>query len=86
LGFDLGERRDATLRASRGQTDIAINALTVEILSPAETELDRSMRSISSAGRSTRGKQSGKLAAAERSALNQALAKALAFKDAGKMA
>jgi hypothetical protein len=31
------------------------------------------------------GAQSGKLSATERSALNQALAKALAFKDAGKM-
>jgi hypothetical protein len=31
------------------------------------------------------GVRSGKLSAAERSALNQALAKALAFRDAGKM-
>ena len=43
------------------------------------------MRSISSASRATRGARSGKLTAAERSALNQALAKALAFRDAGKM-
>jgi hypothetical protein len=43
------------------------------------------MRSVSSTGRSPRGEQSGKLSAAERSALNQALAKALAFRDAGKM-
>ena len=43
------------------------------------------MRSVSSTGRSPRGEQSGKLSAAERSALNQALAKALAFKDARKM-
>jgi hypothetical protein len=32
-----------------------------------------------------RGLRSGKMSAAERSALNQALAKALAFRDAGKM-
>ena len=31
------------------------------------------------------GVRSGKLSATERSALNQALAKALAFRDAGKM-
>jgi len=43
------------------------------------------MRSISSAGRAARGGGSGKLSAAERSALNKALAKALAFRDAGKM-
>ena len=43
------------------------------------------MRSISSAGRAARGARSAKLSAAERSALNQALAKALAFRDAGKM-
>jgi hypothetical protein len=43
------------------------------------------MHSTSSAARSARGAPSGKLSAAERSALNQALAKALAFRDAGKM-
>ena len=43
------------------------------------------MRSISSAGRAARGARSAKLSAAERSALNQALAKALAFRDAGKL-
>jgi hypothetical protein len=43
------------------------------------------MRSISAAARNPRSAQSGKLYAAERSALNQALAKALAFRDAGKM-
>jgi hypothetical protein len=43
------------------------------------------MRSTSSGARTTRGGRSGKLSAIERSALNQALAKALAFKDAGKM-
>jgi len=42
------------------------------------------MRSPSAAARSTRGAP-GKLSAAERSALNQALAKALAFGDASKM-
>jgi hypothetical protein len=40
---------------------------------PAATSADRAARS-------------GKLSAAERSALNQALAKALAFRDAGRMA
>jgi hypothetical protein len=43
------------------------------------------MRSISAVARSARGARSGKLSAAKRSALNQALAKALAFRDAGKM-
>jgi len=44
------------------------------------------MRSISSASRATRGARSAaRLSAAERSALNKALAKALAFRDAGKM-
>ena len=44
------------------------------------------MRSMSPVGRTVRGARPGKLSAAERSALNQALAKALAFRDAGKMA
>jgi hypothetical protein len=44
------------------------------------------MRSIPSAGRTARGTGPEKLSAAKRSALNQALAKALAFRDAGKMA
>jgi hypothetical protein len=43
------------------------------------------MRSVPAAARSARGARSGKPSAAERSALNQALAKALAFRDAGKM-
>ena len=43
------------------------------------------MRSTPSAGRTARGTAPGRLSAAERSALNQALAKALAFRDAGKM-
>ena len=43
------------------------------------------MRSTPSAARTARGDGSGKLSAAERSALNKALAKALAFRDAGKM-
>jgi hypothetical protein len=43
------------------------------------------MRSISAATRTARGARSGKLSVAERSALNQALAKALAFRDAGKI-
>jgi hypothetical protein len=43
------------------------------------------MRSASSAGRAARGTRLGKLSASERSAFNQALAKALAFRDAGKM-
>jgi hypothetical protein len=43
------------------------------------------MRRISTAARNPRSAQSGKLSAAERSSLNQALAKALAFRDAGKM-
>ena len=43
------------------------------------------MRSMSAAARGARGARSGKLSAAERSSLNQALAKALAFRDAGKM-
>src|SRR4029077_20789298 len=43
------------------------------------------MRNISAAPRSSRGARSEKLSAAERSSLNQALAKALAFKDSGKL-
>jgi hypothetical protein len=43
------------------------------------------MPSISSAGRAVRGARSEKLSPAERSGLNQALAKAFAFRDAGKM-
>ena len=39
----------------------------------------------SSVGSGTPVAPSGKLSAVERSALNQALAKALAFRDAGKM-
>jgi hypothetical protein len=42
------------------------------------------MRSAPIATRTGRDARSGKLSPAERSALNQALAKALAFKDAGK--
>ena len=44
------------------------------------------MRSSSSGTRTAPGARSGKLSAAERSALNQALAKAVAFRVAGKMA
>lgn len=44
------------------------------------------MRRISSADRTAPSARSGRLSAGERSALNQALAKALAFRDAGKMA
>ena len=43
------------------------------------------MRSTPPAPRAARGTRSEKLSAAERSALNQALAMALAFRDAGKM-
>ena len=43
------------------------------------------MRSTPAATRNSRGARSVRLSAAERSALNQALAKALAFRDAGKM-
>jgi hypothetical protein len=43
------------------------------------------MRSTSAAARSARDARPDKLSAAERRSLNQALAKALAFRDAGKM-
>jgi hypothetical protein len=43
------------------------------------------MRSTTATGRNAQVARPGKLSAAERSALNQALAKALAFRDAGKM-
>ena len=43
------------------------------------------MRNTPPAPRASSGTRAGKLSAAERSALNQALAKALAFRDAGKM-
>ena len=42
------------------------------------------MRHIPSSGR-TQSERAGKLSAIERSRLNQALAKALAFRDAGKL-
>jgi hypothetical protein len=82
-GFD---PQKATL-SSLAQINIAIDVLTVDISRPAEIEPfgPAAMRSISSAGRVGRGARSGKLSASERSALNQALAKALAFRDAGKM-
>ena len=44
------------------------------------------MRSIAPATRPARAVLLGKLSGAERSALNKALAKALAFRDAGKVA
>jgi hypothetical protein len=43
------------------------------------------MRSALAADRSAQGARPGKLSAAERSAFNQALAKALAFRDAGRV-
>ena len=43
------------------------------------------MRSTSAADRNAQSARPGKLSAAERRSLNQALAKALAFRDAGKM-
>jgi hypothetical protein len=54
-------------------------------LLPAETELDWQMRNTPPAPSASSGVRARRLSAAERSALNQALAKALAFKDAGKM-
>jgi hypothetical protein len=43
------------------------------------------MRTIPAAARGAPGARAGKLSAAERRSLNQALAKALAFPDAGGM-
>ena len=43
------------------------------------------MGSTSAADRNAQSARPGKLSAAERRSLNQALAKALAFRDAGKM-
>jgi hypothetical protein len=43
------------------------------------------MRNPSSGTRTGRGAPSGRLSAVERSALNQALAKGLAFRDDGKI-
>ena len=43
------------------------------------------MRSTPAADRNAQASRPGKLSAAERSSLNEALAKALAFRDAGKM-
>ena len=43
------------------------------------------MRNPPQTGRASSGARAGRLSPAERSALNQALAKALAFRDAGKM-
>ena len=72
--------------ASRlARIDVAIEALTVEICRPPKPSWISTMRSTPAAARSARGARSGKLSAAERSALNQALAKALAFRDAGRV-
>jgi hypothetical protein len=43
------------------------------------------MRSTSAADRNAQSARLGRLSAAERRSLNQALAKALAFRDAGNM-
>jgi hypothetical protein len=67
---------------------VAIEALTVEICRPpipSWTAGPVAMRNISAAPHGASGPRSGKLSAAERSSLNQALAKALAFRDAGKV-
>ena len=70
-------------------TGSSVEALTVEICrapKPVGSVRGKSvaMRNTPAADRSARGAP-GKLSAAERSALNQALSKALAFRDAGKM-
>jgi hypothetical protein len=86
FSFDLRRIRATASRLAR--IDVAIEAPTADICRPPKpswTLGPGEMRSTSAAARSARGARSGKLPAAERSALNQALAKALAFRDAGKM-
>jgi hypothetical protein len=59
----------------------------VEICHPLRPTWVSTMRSTSVvADRNAQSARSGRLSAAERRSLNQALAKALAFRDAGKMA
>jgi hypothetical protein len=73
--------------APRPRQSVAVEAFQVEIgraLKPRCTG-PTPMRSTSSAGDPDRGVGPGRLTPAQRSALNQALAKALAFRDAGKM-
>ena len=85
FGLDLGSIRDTTLRAGWAQTDIAINAWTVEIwrpLKPHWTVLDHRQCTACQPPPVPPG---WKLSPAERSVLNKALAKALAFRDTGKM-
>jgi hypothetical protein len=80
--------RGSDTAAGWARIDVAIEGLTVEICrlpKPSWTVGSVAMRTVSAATRSARGARSGKLSAAERSALNQALAKALAFRDAGKV-
>ena len=83
-GFD---PQKATL-SGLAQINIAIDVLTVDISRPAETELgllDQQQCAAYHPPVVPSTTRSGMLSAAERSALNQALAKALAFRDAGKM-
>jgi len=59
--------------------------LKVEIVTHRKPTWINTMRSTSAADRNAQSAWSGKLSAAERRSLNQALAKALGFRDAGKM-
>ena len=80
--------RGSATRARWARIDVAVEAPAAEICRPPMpnwTVGPGAMRRISAAARSPRGAQSGKLSAADRSALNRALAKALAFRDAGRV-
>jgi hypothetical protein len=80
--------RGSVSASGRARIAVAIEALTAEICHPpipSWTVGPVAMRNISAALHGTSGARSGKLSAGERSSLNQALAKALAFRDAGKM-
>ena len=88
--FSLDLRKHPRQRYACGlaRIAVAIEALTVEICRPpipSWTVGPVAMRNISAAPHGAPRAGSGKLSAAERSSLNQALAKALAFRDAGKM-
>jgi hypothetical protein len=82
FGFDLFRHPRQLHRELAARIVVAIEALTVEICRPLKPSWVSTMRSTSAGAQTARP---GKLSAAERSALNQALAKAPAFRDAGKM-
>jgi hypothetical protein len=76
----------ARIRAVSGPAVyVAIKRLKVEIVARRKPTWINTMRSTSAADRNAQSAGSEKLSATERRSLNQTLAKALAFRDAGKL-